>query len=232
MAWIRGDLDEFILALDEALRPRSPGGRSLSAGERLRAGQRAATKNHQPAPLRHHPGLVAVTWPRVQFEVSPDEAGVTTSRRPSSPPPLSGFGLPDPHVLVATAMRDLESAWRSRRGRPDRADRNRRAAVGPIVSCSSLTPASSGDTSNWTRRQVTTWQFEVDVERRGSRTSVGTLTTSTSPRRRVSGPQASWSVRIVQRDDELSSHRECRPSTSCGAGRRVQSVLKQGAALE
>lgn len=46
-----------------------------------------------------------VTWRRIQFEVSPDEAGMGDERETIEPPPLSGFGLPDPDTLVGIAMR-------------------------------------------------------------------------------------------------------------------------------
>lgn len=42
---------------------------------------------------------------RIQFEVSPDEAGIGDERETIEPPPLSGFGLPDPDALVGIAMR-------------------------------------------------------------------------------------------------------------------------------
>jgi hypothetical protein len=46
-----------------------------------------------------------VTWRRIQFEVSPDEAGIGAESETIEPPPLSGFGLPDPDALVGIAMR-------------------------------------------------------------------------------------------------------------------------------
>lgn len=42
---------------------------------------------------------------RVQFEVSPDEEGVSDEHEKIEPPPLGGFGLPDPDALVGIAMR-------------------------------------------------------------------------------------------------------------------------------
>lgn len=49
--------------------------------------------------------LKGVTWRRIQFEVSPDEAGIGGDIENIEPPPLSGFGLPDPESLVGIAMR-------------------------------------------------------------------------------------------------------------------------------
>jgi hypothetical protein len=77
---VRGDLDEFFLALEAAL--AEPWG-----------------------PLTLRRGEVGVTWRRIQFEVSPDEAGIGAESETIEPPPLSGFGLPDPDALVGIAMR-------------------------------------------------------------------------------------------------------------------------------
>ncbi len=49
--------------------------------------------------------LRGVTWRRIQFEVSPDEAGISEHHEDIEPPPLSGFGLPDPDALIGIAMR-------------------------------------------------------------------------------------------------------------------------------
>lgn len=46
-----------------------------------------------------------LTWRRIQFEVSPDEAGIGDERELIEPPSLAGFGLPDPDALVGIAMR-------------------------------------------------------------------------------------------------------------------------------
>ncbi|MBF4162759.1 hypothetical protein ISG29_13760 [Nocardioides sp. CBS4Y-1] len=46
-----------------------------------------------------------MTWRRIRFEVSPDEAGVSDEHETIEPPPLAGFGLPDPDALVGIAMR-------------------------------------------------------------------------------------------------------------------------------
>lgn len=49
--------------------------------------------------------LRGVTWRRIQFEVSADESGIGQDFEVIEPPPLSGFGLPDPETLVGIAMR-------------------------------------------------------------------------------------------------------------------------------
>ncbi|MEV4209165.1 hypothetical protein [Nocardia salmonicida] len=49
--------------------------------------------------------LVVVAKRRIQFEVSPDEAGMGDDFEAIEPPPLSGFGLPDPDTLVGIVMR-------------------------------------------------------------------------------------------------------------------------------
>lgn len=45
------------------------------------------------------------TWRRVQFKVSPDEAGIGADQEHIEAPSLQPFGLPDPDVLVGIAMR-------------------------------------------------------------------------------------------------------------------------------
>lgn len=49
--------------------------------------------------------LRGVAWRRIQFEVSPDEAGIGDDFEAIEPPPLAGFGLPDPDTLVGIAVR-------------------------------------------------------------------------------------------------------------------------------
>ncbi|MBG6055318.1 hypothetical protein IWX81_001729 [Salinibacterium sp. CAN_S4] len=49
--------------------------------------------------------LRGVTWRRIQFEISADEAGIGQEAEAVEPPPLGGFGLPDPDTLVGIAMR-------------------------------------------------------------------------------------------------------------------------------
>lgn len=99
---IRGDLDEFILALDEALdEPWGP--LTLRRGEVEVVN--VPTKIIKPRRVDIILELRGVTWRRIQFEVSPDEAGVSDEQETIEPPPLGGFGLPDPDALVGIAMR-------------------------------------------------------------------------------------------------------------------------------
>lgn len=46
-----------------------------------------------------------VTWRRIQFELSPDEAGIGEEFEAIEPPPLGCFGLPDPGTFVGIALR-------------------------------------------------------------------------------------------------------------------------------
>lgn len=92
---IRGDLDEFILALDEAL-DEHWGPLTLRRGgvEVVNV----PTKIIKPRRFDIILELRGVTWRRVQFEASPDEARVSDEQETIEPPPLSGFGLPDPDL--------------------------------------------------------------------------------------------------------------------------------------
>lgn len=99
---IRGDLDQFILALDHALdEPWGP--LTLRRGEVELVN--VPTKIIKPRRFGIILELRGVTWRRIQFEVSPDEAGVSNEHEAIEPPPLAGFGLPDPDALVGIAMR-------------------------------------------------------------------------------------------------------------------------------
>lgn len=99
---IRGDLDEFLLALEEALaEPWGPLTLRRGAVEVVNV----PTKIIKPRRFDVILELRGVTWRRVQFEVSPDEAGIGEEHEAIEPPPLGGFGLPNPNVLVGIAMR-------------------------------------------------------------------------------------------------------------------------------
>lgn len=99
---IRGDLDQFILALDEAFdKPWGP--LTLRRGEVEVVN--VPTKIIKPRRFDIILELRGVTWRRIQFEVSPDEAGVSDEHETIEPPALGGFGLPDPDALVGIAMR-------------------------------------------------------------------------------------------------------------------------------
>lgn len=99
---IRGDLDEFILALDDALaEPWGPLTLRRAEVEVVNVPTRVIKPRRFDIILE----IRGVTWRRIQFEVSSDEAGISHEHETIEPPPLGGFGLPDPDVLVAIAMR-------------------------------------------------------------------------------------------------------------------------------
>ncbi|MGO1592126.1 MAG: nucleotidyl transferase AbiEii/AbiGii toxin family protein [Ancrocorticia sp.] len=99
---IRGDMEDFFTALEGAL--DEPWG-SLT----LRRGEvhviDVPNKIVKPRRFDIYLDLRGVTWRRVQFEVSPDEAGIGREQELVEPPSLRGFGLPDPDALVGIAMR-------------------------------------------------------------------------------------------------------------------------------
>jgi hypothetical protein len=99
---VRGDLDAFLLALEDAL-AQSWGPLTLRRAEV----QVIPVPNKIIKPRRFDIilELRGVTWRRIQFEVSPDEAGIGNDQEPIEPPPLAGFGLPDPDTLVGIALR-------------------------------------------------------------------------------------------------------------------------------
>jgi hypothetical protein len=99
---IRGDLDAFLLALEDALaEPWGP--LTLRRGEVEVVN--VPTKIIKPRRFDIIIEFRGVTWRRIQLEVSPDEAGIGQEFEAIEPPPLSGFGLPDPDTLVGIAMR-------------------------------------------------------------------------------------------------------------------------------
>lgn len=99
---VRGDLDEFLLALEHALgEPWGP--LTLRRGEVEVVN--VPTRLIKPRRFDIIIELRGVTWRRIQFEVSPDEAGIGGDSESIEAPPLSGFGLPDPDTLVGIAMR-------------------------------------------------------------------------------------------------------------------------------
>lgn len=99
---IRGDMDAFFAALEDAL--ADPWGPLT-----LRRGEIEVidlpTKIIKPRRFDIILDLRGVTWRRIQFEVSPDEAGIGDEYELIEPPPLDRFGLPDPDTLVAIATR-------------------------------------------------------------------------------------------------------------------------------
>lgn len=99
---VRGDLDAFLLALEDALAvPWGP--LTLRRGEVEVV--TVPTTLIKPRRFDIVIELRGVTWRRIQFEVSAHEAGIGREFEAIEPPPLSGFGLPDPDTLVGIAMR-------------------------------------------------------------------------------------------------------------------------------
>lgn len=99
---VRGGLDDFVLALDEAFaEPWGP--LTLRRGEVEVIA--LPTKVVKPRRFDVILSLRGVTWRRIQFEVSPDEAGVGDEHESIDSPPLGGFGLPDPEALAGIALR-------------------------------------------------------------------------------------------------------------------------------
>lgn len=99
---VRGDMDAFFAVLEEVLdEPWGP--LTLRRGEVEVID--VPTKLIKPRRFDIILSLRGVTWRRIQFEVSPDEAGIGGECELIEPPPLAGFGLPDPDVLVGIAMR-------------------------------------------------------------------------------------------------------------------------------
>lgn len=99
---IRGDIEAFLIALDDALaEPWGP----LT----LRRGPveviNTPTRVIQPRRFDLILALRGVTWRRIQFEISPDEAGIGDTFEVVEPAPLDRFGLPDVDALVGIAMR-------------------------------------------------------------------------------------------------------------------------------
>lgn len=99
---IRGDMDAFIEVLEGVL--DAPWGPLT-----LRRGEveviDVPTKVIKPRRFDVILDMRGVTWRRIQFEVSPDEAGIGDEHETIEPPSLGGFGLPDPDALVGIAMR-------------------------------------------------------------------------------------------------------------------------------
>lgn len=99
---IRGDMDTFFAVLEDVLdEPWGP--------LRLRRDEveviDVPTALIKPRRFDIILDMRGVTWRRIQFEISPDEAGIGDEHESIEPPPLAGFGLPDPDALVGIAMR-------------------------------------------------------------------------------------------------------------------------------
>lgn len=99
---VRGDIDEFIVALDDALaEPWGPLTLTRSEVEVITTPARVI----QPRRLQIFVSLKGQVWRKVQVELAPDEGGAGTTPEAIPAPPLDPFGLPTPDSLVALAMR-------------------------------------------------------------------------------------------------------------------------------
>ncbi|MGL5859295.1 MAG: nucleotidyl transferase AbiEii/AbiGii toxin family protein [Angustibacter sp.] len=99
---VRGDLGGFFTALEDVLdQPWGP--LTLRRGEVEVVD--VPTRTTKPRRFDIILQMRGVTWRRIQFEVSPDEAGIGEESEAIEPLPLGGFGLPDPDALVGIAMR-------------------------------------------------------------------------------------------------------------------------------
>ena len=99
---VRGDIDEFIAALDDALgEPWGPLTLTRSEVEIIST----PTRVIQPRRLQVFVSLKGQVWRRVQVELAPDEGGAGATPETVPAPTLDPFGLPSPDLLVALAMR-------------------------------------------------------------------------------------------------------------------------------
>ncbi|WP_186276964.1 nucleotidyl transferase AbiEii/AbiGii toxin family protein [Corynebacterium anserum] len=99
---IRGDMDAFFAALEEVLdEPWGP--LELRRGEVKTIN--VPTKITKPRRFNITIDLKGRSWRSIDFEISPDEAGIGAEQEAIEPPLLSGFGLPTPDVLVGITMR-------------------------------------------------------------------------------------------------------------------------------
>jgi len=99
---VRGDLDAFLVALEPALaKPWGPLTLRRGPVETVHV----PTKIIKPRRFDIILELRGVTWRRIQFEVSPDEAGAGSESESVQSPPLAGLGLPDPDAIVGLALR-------------------------------------------------------------------------------------------------------------------------------
>lgn len=99
---VRGDLDDFLNALDVALEePWGPLTLARSEVEVIAT----PTRVIQPRRLYIFVSLKGQLWRKVQVELAPDEGGAGSTPETVAAPTLDPFGLPSPEVLVALAMR-------------------------------------------------------------------------------------------------------------------------------
>lgn len=99
---IRGDIDTFLQSLETVLAmPWGPLTLRRGPVEIIDVPHRVLRPRRFDIILE----LRGVTWRRVQFEISPDEAGISHAVEAVDPTPLNAFGLPDPAQLTGIALR-------------------------------------------------------------------------------------------------------------------------------
>lgn len=99
---VRGDIDVFIGVLgDVFLEPWGPFTLRRGSVEVINV----PTRLLKPRRFDVYIDLRGTTWRRIQFEISPDEAGIGDESESIESMPLGGFGLPDLDVLVGIALR-------------------------------------------------------------------------------------------------------------------------------
>lgn len=99
---VRGDLEEFLAALDDALAaPWGPLTLARSEIEVIATPMRVV----QPRRFNVFVGLRGQPWRKVQVELAPDEGGAGDHPEAVVAPSLAGFGLRGPDELAALAMR-------------------------------------------------------------------------------------------------------------------------------
>lgn len=99
---VRGDIDEFLVHLDEVLaEPWGPVTLTRSEIEVIAT----PTRVIQPRRLYVYVGLRGQPWRKVQIELAPDEGGAGDAPEAVIAPDLAGFGLSGPDELAALAMR-------------------------------------------------------------------------------------------------------------------------------
>jgi hypothetical protein len=98
---VRGDLAEFITALDDGLQqPWGPLTLTRTEVEIINA----PAKLIKPRRFEILASLKGQTWRRVKVEISGDEAGITGRPYSLPAPSLEHFGLPTPDLLVGIAL--------------------------------------------------------------------------------------------------------------------------------
>lgn len=99
---VRGDIDEFLQVLDGVLtKPWGPFELRRGSIETIHV----PTRILQPRRFDIFLELRGVTWRRLQFEISADEAGIGEEYELIRPLPLGAFGLEEPDMLAGITLR-------------------------------------------------------------------------------------------------------------------------------